>query len=359
MGTSAITAVSVILLLLEVGQLIILMIAATIAEMRCHNNDSLRRLLYPSETALRRAPIAGTLLFQALVIVLDINRVIGDTACPGMLMTLALPCTIWTFDLFIGFFRYQYVARATGLSTSLQIPKDEPIIDLSSFHNGTVTSRGIVNAADIQEISMDPEFVWELYREAPSDNDTSGDKVYHCYSVALIWHALVFMIAASQNYRVVDRAGECSINDVEVKLFFQSVFALLLSSLCSIARTRSITVCDPEFLVFRRTAYSVVVVSSFAVLIIFIPGTLAPSAFGWIMFILTTAWTSVALVNLSPFLPELEKWAVGWVTTMHLPKTDCMGCLSHFITAKHKSAENRMTDSVTITFEPDIKEKHR
>lgn len=362
MATGFGTAGSVVLILLEVAQLIVLMTAITIAEMRCHNNDDLKRLLYATEKSLRRAPIAGTILFQSLSIILDINRAIGESACPGMLMTLTLPCTLWTLDLFVSLFRYHYTARATGLSTSLKLTKTEQIIDLQSFCNSSKPRRH-ANDGDIEIMSRDPEYVWEMHRAQPSENDTSGDKVYQCYSLATTWHMLIFMIAGSQNYAIIDHAGECSINDIEMKLFLQATFVLILVSIFSIVRAREIHVDDPEFISFRRTALSVCLVGVFAALIMIIPGMLARNAFQCVMFIITTAWTLVALTNLSPFLPELEKWAVGWIQMLRLPKKEkekgCMGRLIEFSKRKRKGQGHAPTEAVTITFETEIKEKDR
>lgn len=360
MGTGVGTAGSVVFILLETAQLIVLMTAITIAEMRCHNNDNLKRLLYATEKSLRRAPIAGTMLFQALSIILDINRAIGESACPGMLMTLTLPCTLWTLDLFVSLYRYHYTARANGLSTSLKLAKAEQIIDLQSFDNTSKTRRHI-DYGDIEVMSRDPEYVWEIHRPQPSENDTSGDKVYQCYSIATIWHMLVFMIAGSQNYAIIEHAGECSINDIEMKLFLQATFVLVLVSIFSIVRAQQIHIDDPEFVSFRRTALSVCLVAGLAALIMIIPGMLSRNAFQWVMFILTTAWTVVALTNLSPFLPELEKWAVGWIRMLHLPKKgkNYTGRLSAFSKAKIRGREHHHTEAVTISFEPEIKEKDR
>lgn len=321
--------------------------------MRCHTNSSLKHLTYPTENSLRRAPIAATILFQILILILDLNTAFGGDACPGLLMALAFPCTIWSAYLLIELYRFQYNARATGLSTTLRIPQQELIVDLNEF--------ATVNDGDIEVTRTNPEYVWQLFREETSEMDSSGDKVYQCYGLLSVWHFLVFMIAGSQTYLVRQKVGECTINDVEVKLFFQASFMMLVLGICSVCKTQQIHEDDPEFLSYRRVSKSVCYLGGFGVIVISIPGSLVAGSFIWVLFMFTIAWNIIALTSLSPFIPELERWASGWAEWIKmqrgLPNSDTPSGLSRLSMRRKRKSNPNNTSSIFIAFEQNIDDR--
>jgi len=363
MVSTAGTTVSVILMLVQFAQSLLLIVAVCFAEIRCHTNTDLKHLTYPTEVALRRAPIAASMLFHLLILVLELNTVLGGNACPGLLMALALPCTVWSAALLIELYRFHYNARATGLSTTLRILREEPIIDLTSFStvggiNGTGDADGDEDDdGDIEVVRAAPEFVWELFRDVPSEYDGAGDKVYQCYSLLAVWHFLVFMVAGSQNYRVRQKVGECTINDVEVKLFFQISLLLFVVGVFSVRRARQLRGTDPEFVAFRRVAKGVCYISALGAVVIAIPGSLVAQSFLWVLFLFTVAWDVVALASLSPLLPELERWVAGWVAWIKLRwvfrkrDKDKHAHATHEYPRKH--VRELVHDPVFISFEPE------
>lgn len=294
-------------------------LAATISETGCQSKPGHTYLVHPQERALRLAPVGTTLLGLVIMGLLMMSVITGGTACPGLLMDVTLPATAWTASILVSLYRFTYPARITGMSTTALASGEAGAAAQAQAQSASEPSPGLHGLYPGAEASRGPQFMWEIYRTPPEDAHAMAVHTGMAFLGVALWHMLVFMIAAGQDYSMYASVADCHINDLEVTLATQALLLLGLTGLGGVYLTRVRGSEDPDYIGLRRVCHFCPVMAFAVFVIIVVPGA---ATIGFVLVVVlfaTVAWSILCILHLSPYIPELDDWLAGWVIPTRLP----------------------------------------
>lgn len=270
------------------------------AQVACSKTEGLQRNALPSESAIRRAPVVATCAALFVLCISLIDMAAGQPGCPGLVMGLMAPVTVWTVALAVHLYRFTTRARRMGIALDAIVPQRQP------------TMPEILEQAEAEMAA--PSYFWQMYRDDWPSEERAATHTHVLYFAVLLWHFVAFAVAAA-----IDRGGTvrvvlCDVRETEVKLAAQSGLLLVaVGTACAVQvlRLRQ-TLRDAEFVAYRRITAAVTVLGAGGYGLALVPGAVAEHTVVLVVVYALASCFAVCFVALSPFLPFPNAFVAKW-----------------------------------------------